>query len=480
MISISCNALTLWYDFNPMFILNRFIFSVSLVFALTVAAPFTGAQAQTAVPRLDSSCLQILSKPVVVIVDGYSSAQYLAPKLREMGYKVVHVHGAGKPPSEKLADTFHPEHYDLDIRHTGNRKKTLALLRKLNPVAIIPGAESGVLFADDFAAALHSEFGVPSNGVLNARREKYEQGELLREAGIPVAKQLKSRSWEEILAWVHREKLLETYPHKVVIKPLQSSGSDGVSICRTLEELRVGFEKIFMKPNHHGVMNTHVLAQEYLDGPEFVVNTVSDLGRHIVTDIWLYEKKEIAGGGTIYKHDRLQPFEGAEQAQLVPYIYRVLNALKIRTGWGHAEIKMTPNGPRIIEIGARMMGSGQPILVRDALGVSQIELGLQAFLHPGSLALYPQGYGLKNEAVLISLTTEREGLRMSVAAEDEIRKLPGYVRHSFYYPNGARLPRTMDMDTIVGQVELVHPDPTVLEDSLRQVHLMEYDGRLYR
>lgn len=461
-----------------MCILTRLKFILAL--ALLAAAPFRGAEAgDPSLLRSAHSCLFNLQSRAVVIVDGYSSARFLAPRLRSMGYKVVHVHGSGQPPSASLAKTFHPEDYDLDIRHTGNRLKTLEELRKLNPLAIIPGAESGVLYADDFAAALHEEFNVPSNGVLDARREKYEQGEILRAAGIPVAKQLKSRRFDEVLHWIRTNKLLDTHPHKVVIKPLQSSGSDGVSVCRNESEVRAAFKKIFMKPNHHGVLNTDVLVQEYLEGPEYVVNSVSDLGHHIVTDIWLYEKKELVGGGTIYQQDRLLPFEGADQSQLVPYLYRVLDALRIKTGWGHAEIKMTPNGPRIIEIGARMMGSGQPILVEDALGEGQIGLGLQAFLHPGSLASHRQGYTLDKQAVLISLTTDQGGLKLSLENENELLNLPGYKRHSFYYPDGALLPQTIDMDTIIGQIELVHPDSGVLEASLRRIHEMEQSGRLF-
>ena len=430
-------------------------------------------------PPPENSCLYMLQSRPVVIFGGYSSARYLAPRLRSMGYRVGHVHGTGKPPSASLAKTFHPEDYDFDIRHTGDSEQTLAELRALKPLAIIPGAESDVLFADYFSDRLKDEFGLLSNGVQPARRDKYRQGNHLKNAGIPVAKQLKSRNLNEVLKWVRRKKLLKQYPYKVVVKPLQSSGSDGVSVCNNEKELREAFKKIFMKPNHHGVMNTDVLVQEFLDGPEYVVNTVSDLGRHIVTDMWLYEKKEIVGGGTIYQHDRLLPFQGDVQAQLVPYTFRVLDALGIKTGWGHAEIKMTSKGPRLIEIGARMMGSGQPILVEDALSEGQIGLGIQAYMHRGSLASHAQGYELKNQAVLISLTSDGEGTRLSLAHQDALTKLPGYKRHSFFMKEGDTLPRTVDMDTIIGQVELVHPNPVVLEASLKAIHDMERDGLFF-
>ncbi len=38
------------------------------------------------------------------------------------------------------------------------------------------------------------------------------------------------------------------------------------------------------------VAHKEVLIQEYIDGTEYVVNTVSCNGKHMVTDIWVYSK----------------------------------------------------------------------------------------------------------------------------------------------------------------------------------------------
>jgi biotin carboxylase len=321
---------------------------------------------------------------------------------------------------------------------------------------------------------LREELGIPSNGVLLARRDKYEMAEMIRAQGIPAVVQMRSRSVEQVLDWVKASKL---WPGVVVLKPPMSAGSEGVYFCRNEMELREKFSKILVEADAYGGTSHFVLAQEYLDGIEYVVNTVSAGGKHVVTDIWQYHKRNVEGAGTIYDYDRLLPFEGEIQKQLVEYDLRVLDALAIKTGWGHAEIKMTKRGPVLVEVGSRMMGSGQPRLVGEALGRGQIELGLDAYLNPKALDSVPLGYAVKKHAALVNISSFVESGRLSLKGVSELMALPGYVRHSFTYKEGDVVQKTVNMFTALGQVELVHEDPKVLETSIETIRRWSDDGK---
>lgn len=58
---------------------------------------------------------------------------------------------------------------------------------------------------------------------------------------------------------------------------------------------------------------------------------------------------------------------------------RAINALGVRTGCLHTEVKFTPDGPRIIEVNGRL-GGGVPEMLERAAGVSLLDLTLRVAL----------------------------------------------------------------------------------------------------
>ena len=75
--------------------------------------------------------------------------------------------------------------------------------------------------------------------------------------------------------------LHESYP--VIVKPLDSAGSDGVKLCRTFTEAEEHFHYLM---EEHDMVNGgtchEVLCQEFLKGKEYVVDHVSRDGVHKV------------------------------------------------------------------------------------------------------------------------------------------------------------------------------------------------------
>lgn len=58
---------------------------------------------------------------------------------------------------------------------------------------------------------------------------------------------------------------------------------------------------------------------------------------------------------------------------------RAIEALGVRTGCLHTEVKFTPEGPRIIEVNGRV-GGGVPEMLERAAGISLLELTLRVAL----------------------------------------------------------------------------------------------------
>ena len=81
--------------------------------------------------------------------------------------------------------------------------------------------------------------------------------------------------------------------------------------------------------------------QEYLKGDEYVVDTVSRSGVHKCVAIWKYDKRLFNGSPVVYFGMRLMPVDSEPMlASAVQYIFGVLDALGIKNGAIHSELKI--------------------------------------------------------------------------------------------------------------------------------------------
>ena len=79
-----------------------------------------------------------------------------------------------------------------------------------------------------------------------------------------------------------------SYP--IVIKPPTSGGTDGVRLCYSYKACQKVVKRNLNQENGERHKNTQMMAQEFLDGEEYVVNTVSYDSNHKFTDIWRAHK----------------------------------------------------------------------------------------------------------------------------------------------------------------------------------------------
>jgi len=179
---------------------------------------------------------------------------------------------------------------------------------------------------------------------------------------------------------------------KAVVKPVEGAGSDGVFICNSPDEVRQAYLSLEGTKNVLGLTNYSVLLQEYLRGDEYVVDTVSRSGVHKCVAIWKYDKRVFNGAPVVYFGMRLMPVD-AEPLLIatVEYIFGVLDALGIRNGSIHNEVKMEERGPVLIEANCRLHGGeGTWAPMAEAcLGYSAVSAMLDSYLDPVAFAAIP-------------------------------------------------------------------------------------------
>jgi biotin carboxylase len=409
-------------------------------------------------------------KARVAIVDAYSTGRFLPPALHQYGVECVHVHS----PNPDIRLKFNEDGFIDHLRHNGDLAATVSALRKYDVSHVIAGTESGVLLADQLSA----ELGTPGNGMSRptSRRNKYDMVLALRDAGLAHAATIVSSDVDEILAWVE-----STAGYPIVMKPVASSSTDNVMACSSPAEIRTAHEKIMNSTDRHEMVNTVALAQEFLDGNEHFINTVTRDGRHHTVEIWRYHKRQVPGGSIIYDYDEPLSPDDPDARMLEAYAHRVLDALELRNGAAHTEVMLTARGPVLVEVAARMGGGQLPEIGTRYLGTNQIELLALSVARPEEFDLLPTTYRLLERPRNVSLINPREhGVVPSHEAMAAIRALPSYAYTIMAHPDGQPIPRTIDVATQPGYVWLIADDPAQVAADYERLRQIEsdylYDG----
>lgn len=393
----------------------------------------------------------------VVIVDAYAPNRRLAPEFRKAGYEVVRVQSTAEAPVV-YADAFDMSPYAANVVHDGDLAATVAALEPYAPEVVVSGGEMGVELADELSEAM----GVLSNGTAlsPARRDKYVQMETVRAAGLRATRQLLVEDAEQLADW-HR-----AVGGRIVVKPVRSAAGDGVAFCETPEESVAAYRAILGARNVFSYVNEAAIAQEYLVGGEYVVDTVSRDGQHHVTDMWKYEKLSANGILDLTCGLRLLPRHGEVQDQIVPYALEVLDALGVAHGAAHLEVKLTPDGPSLVEAGTRIAGLDMPHYSRLSIGEGQLEWVVDAYLRPERFAArWKEDYELRNHFVSAMGVSTMEGELRSYPRLKDLEGLESMHDIRQLVAPGQPLRPTVDDMSCPLVVNLSHPvEDVVIRD----------------
>mmetsp|Transcript_2629 Transcript_2629/g.2785 ORF Transcript_2629/g.2785 Transcript_2629/m.2785 type:complete len:536 (+) Transcript_2629:26-1633(+) len=420
----------------------------------------------------------------VVITDTFSTGAVLANMLYKMGYKVIcllsgELEGLLNMIPEGLDFSFAKTIvFDTHIEPTVAFEKVVAEIRSLPwPVKhILAGAETGVELADQLSEYL----GLLSNGttLTEARRNKYVMGETVRAAGVRAVKQLRATTWGEIGAFLDEWK---PEPFKVIVKPMDSAGSDDVTLCHNVNEVQEAFGNIMGKVNCLGLVNKAVLVQEYLEGTEYVVDTVSRDGVHKVVALWEYDRRASNGAGFVNFGQKLLTSDEPFCKELITYAKRVLDALGIKHGPTHGEVKWCKGEPVLVEVGARchgVEGAWQPV-VKTVYGFDQLQATVDAYFFPEKFALLPDAV-MERKAFgrLLFLQCNVEGLLMTINENmvTEIRNMASFVDMEIFLKVGRKVSKTIDCFTFGGIVKLTNTSSEGLIADYNRIREMENTG----
>jgi hypothetical protein len=259
----------------------------------------------------------------------------------------------------------------------------------------------------------------------------------------------------------------------VIVKPPMSVASDNVAFCRSSDEVREAAGRILSVTNVLGCRNHAALVQEFLEGTEYIVDTVSCDGRRKTTAIWQYSRPPTGETGEFVSYDAitLLPYAGERQQALQSYAYKVLDALAIEFGPAHCELMWVDGEPVLVEAAARLSGGIVALLSGICGGITQIDETVSILLEPerfqATLNEMPQ---LQRRAVILFLVPHKRGRLVRIRSLDEIRHLPSLHSISVGAQPGDMLKR------VAGVVTLIDENIQSIERDIGVIRTLEREG----
>lgn len=234
---------------------------------------------------------------------------------------------------------------------------------------------AGVLCWDEArilpAAAVVAALGLPGAGpdVIGRCRDKHLTRAALDAAGVPQPRSVLVGTADDAAA------AAASIGYPVVLKPRALAASLGVVLVEDETQLRAqfGFARDTTVPEapHYDVS---VLVEEYADGPEISIDAVVHGG---AVSVLCLARKEV--GYPPYFEELGHTVDAADPLLIDPPLLALLHAthaaLDFADGVTHTEVRLTPRGPRVIEVNARLGGDLIPYL---GLRSSGIDPGLAA------------------------------------------------------------------------------------------------------
>lgn len=206
--------------------------------------------------------------------------------------------------------------------------------------------------------------GIDEDTALRATN-KVEMRVALQAAKVPIPKFFKAANEEEYI------KAVKEFSVPFIVKPADSSGSRGI-----FEVLDITNQELIQEAYKYcRPFSTvgDVVVEEYMNGPEVSVETLSIDGECHVIQI---TDKLTTGAPHYVEMGHSQPTR--HKKELVERIGEVAKAankaIGITNGPSHTEIIITSEGPKIVEIGARLGGDNITThLVPLSTGINMVE-----------------------------------------------------------------------------------------------------------
>ena len=319
---------------------------------------------------------------------------------------------------------------------------------------VFPGSEYGVRLADRIISALGLRGNDASTTYL--RCTKAGMDEALKRAGIRRIMTTRVTCENDIIKFWDENDL-----DKIVLKYSEAAGTFGLKICDSKEDAIEHYKLMIENLSGKNNDNSDILAQEFIGGTEYIVDTLSCDGKHMLTDIWVYNKVRADDGTLAYDSVKLVKDLEPGHTRMIQYTYKVLDAVEMKWGLCHTEIKIDSKGPVLIETNARPIGLAMtPAYLDEALGYHLTEMAIDVFEHPEHFDELSRKRYSPPKYALMKIMIVPENIRGSFAPTFVFSNMIRSTREILFFGNEGigEYHRTIDLDTSPLAIKMINKD----------------------
>ncbi|MDU5341626.1 ATP-grasp domain-containing protein [Anaerococcus vaginalis] len=251
---------------------------------------------------------------------------------------------------------------------------------------------------------------------------KSKMRESLKNFGVPVPLFYKVDSLDKCIKAVNK---IKDKGYKCILKPADNSGSRGIVLLPDFNEKTINIAYNYSKNNSR---NKIVMVEEFMEGPEVSVETISVDGKCNIIQI---TDKITTGAPYFVEMGHSQPSQLSDSIKdkIKEITIAANKAIGIISGPSHTEIKITQNGPKIVEIGARLGGDNITThLTPLSTGVDMVESCIKI-----ALGEKPDIRIKYDKASAIRYFNQSHGRIKSIRGVEEASKLPGIIQISIIH-----------------------------------------------
>lgn len=331
-------------------------------------------------------------------------------------------------PAKKYSDVF----YQASLK---DWDKVLHFAKKFSPNGITAGM---VDIAVPVCAYVSSILNLPGISMETAKKatDKFEMIKAFEQNNVP----------HPYYQYVSKSFIKNTdiqLPYPLIVKPVDMAGSRGINLVHNENEL---FNAL--QDSSRASDSGNVIIEEYLEGPEVSVELVV---RNAIPYVIQVTDKATSGAPHFAETGHLQPSQ--LPCDVIKKIKDVACAAATSLGLvnslGHAEIKVTGEGPKMVEIGARAGGDGiGEQLIELSTGVNFSDLAIKIALGEN----FEISENRIDQSSCIQFILSENGVLQSIQGVEKAKALNNIYDVKITAENGRRYASMVDNSGRIGYV----------------------------
>lgn len=262
--------------------------------------------------------------------------------------------------------------------------------------------------------------------VINRTLNKYQMRKKLKEDGIGHIEFKRVCNLEEVCDFLSDKEV------KFILKPIDAAGSKSIHLINP-SQIDHDVLDIFFSEWNVG------LIEEFVEGSEFSVESISEGGEHKV--IGITEKFK---DNRFIEIGHIVPARISEShwSIIESFVKSSLTSLGVMNGPSHTEVMMNGNIPYIIETHTRVGGDFIPELYKFSSNIDIMEIVSIFSIHKSILSSLPQKTSFRKYSMIKYITIENAGTLHELSGIEEAREVEGIEMLSINYRIGDKVKPT--------------------------------------